>query len=90
MAQLQSPAAHTIMDPAGARWIAMCSIKLSPAGHATGYAGPATRGIGPVRSAELITGIRVVISVMCSGATTGSSPVAGSAEASSDRPPRPG
>src|SRR3989442_12504535 len=47
MAQFESPAAHTITEPAGARWIATWSIRLSPAGHATGYAGPARRSIGP-------------------------------------------
>src|SRR5437762_13998772 len=47
MAQLASPAAHTTTEPAGARWIATWSIRLSPAGHATGYAGPARRSIGP-------------------------------------------
>src|SRR2546426_5605982 len=43
----ESPAAHTITEPAGARWVATWSIRLSPAGHATGYAGPARRSIGP-------------------------------------------
>src|SRR5881392_486626 len=46
IAQLESPAAHTSTEPAGARWIATWSIRLSPAGHATGYAGPARRSIG--------------------------------------------
>src|SRR5438046_10649112 len=46
MAQSASPAAHTSTEPAGARWIATWSIRLSPAGHATGYAGPARRSIG--------------------------------------------
>ena len=62
----------------------------SPSGVVGVNSSPATRGMGPVMSDELITGIRVVVSVMCSGSMTGSSPVAGSAEASSESPPRPG
>jgi len=69
MAQLESPAAHTITEPAGARWIATCSIRLSPAGHATGYAGPATRGIGSHsgRMAGSITRSRVTTSAKVHG-----------------------
>jgi len=62
----------------------------SPDGVVGVNSSPAIRGIGPVMSAELITGMRQVVSVMCSGSTTGSSPVAGSADASSESPPRPG
>ena len=66
-----------------------------PACDPTGVVGvnssPTIRGIGPVISMVLMTGIRDVSSVRSgSGATTGSAPVAGSAEASSVRTPRPG
>ena len=66
------------------------STSPSPDGVGGVNSSPAIRGIGPVMSAELITGMRQVVSVMCSGSMTGSSPVAGSADASSESPPRPG